>query len=393
MIQKGLLRKTSPFLAVLLIKFFIPPASALAAWYFTWSCSSPIGSPGGREGPYADKSACESDLSRARSACQGAGGSFSGWCSGSDDYGPAPGYQQPAPDWGEIQRRQEEERRRQEEQRRRLEQERQRREAEEEAKRREEEARERFERSKQEALELMKGTGSDTLTIKPGTEFFGIKGTPEGGLKIKSGIPEEAANRAVMAWACAGWIADFAFSAARKGDVGEVRFLKEEVRRSLSGEKPGVDCPKISPPPDVKGVAIGPDSPGARFYDALIKAVSLQSENLVQARGEMAKYLGKKQVTDEDIRKLEEELKTQEKARPVVEKKERVEGEKEKEKPKQEVKPAAEAKEGDDSLALALAALKKAQEAKKKIDEYESMHKKVQASPSLAEKLIDMVGK
>jgi len=46
-----------------------------------------------------------------------------------------------------------------------------------------------------------------------------------------------------------------------------------------------------------------------------------------------------------------------------------------------------------DPLAEALAALKRVQEAKKKIDECEVMHKKVQADPAQAEKLTNMIGK
>jgi hypothetical protein len=372
--------------------FFIPLASVNAAWYFNWSCGSPIGTPGGRQGPYSDKSACESDLASARSACESARGSFSGWCSGSDDSGTSPSYQRPAPDQGEIQRR-------------RIEEEKLRKEAEEEAMRREEEAKKNFEKSKQEALDLMKRGGSDTLTIKSGsntststpTTPFGIKGTPgtPEGLEIKSGMPEEAVNRAVMTWACATWIADFVFPAARKGDVSEVRFLEEQVRKALGGEKPGVDCPKLSPPPHIQGVAIGTDSPGIKFYGALIKAVFIQAEQLARTSQEIAQFLGKQQVTNEDIRKLEQELKAQEKTKPTVAKKDKVESRKEKEKPKEEVKPpAAETKKDEeDSVAKALAALKKAQEAKKKIDNNEGLHKQVQASPSLAEKLIGKIEK
>jgi hypothetical protein len=146
----------------------------------------------------------------------------------------------------------------------------------------------------------------------------------------------------------------------------------------------------------VQGVAIGHDSPVLKFYGALIKAVSVQSEHLVKARQEMAQSLGKKQVTDEDIQRLEQELKAQEKSKTTVAKKDKVENKKEKEKPKEEVKPpAAEAKKEveDPSVAAAFAALKRTQEAKRKIDEYESMHKKVQANPSLAEKLMGKIEK
>ena len=82
--------------------------------------------------------------------------------SGGRNGGSSGSYQQPSIDWGEIQRRQEAERKR-------LEQERQRKDAEQEAMRREAEAKENFEKSKQKTMDLMKGTGSDILTIKAGT--------------------------------------------------------------------------------------------------------------------------------------------------------------------------------------------------------------------------------
>lgn len=371
MMKKELPRKIFPLLALFFLHLiFLPPASVLGAWYFQWSCGSPIGRPGGREGPYTDRNGCESALSRARSACENARGSFSGGCSGSDEYRPAMGSRQPAADGGGMERRQEEEFAR-------LEQERQRGEAEEEARRRrDEEAREKFDKSRREAMELLKGSGSDTLTIKSGsghlttTSPFGIKGTPESGLKIRSDMPGDAVDRSVKAWACAGWIADFAFPAARKGDVGEVRFLEEQVGKALRGEKTGVDCPEIAPPPGVQGVAIGPGAPAFKFYEALTKAVSIQSERIVKARKEIADSLGKQQVTDEDIRKLEGEQKAQEKAKTTAVKKDGIE---------------------DPSLAIALEALKKAREAKNKIDGYEAVHKKVQENPSLAGKFIEKI--
>lgn len=361
-------RKTFPVLVLFFAHLiFIPPDSALAEWYFHWSCGSPIGRPGGREGPYSDKSGCESALGRARGACESARGSFSGGCSGSDDYRPAPGSRRPSTDLYEIQRL------RQEEESARLEQERLRRAAEEDARRREEEAREKFDKSRREAMELLKGSGSDTLTMKSGsghpgnTSPFGIKGTPESGLKIKPGMPEDSVDRSVKAWACAGWIADFVFAAARKGDVGEVRFLEEQVGKALRGEKTGVDCPGIAPPPGVQGVALGPGAPTFKFYQALTKAVSIQSGRIVEARKEIAGSLGKQQVTDEDISKLEREQEAKEKATTTVVKKDGME---------------------DPSIAVALEALKKAREARKKIDDYESMHRKVRENPSLAGKFI-----
>jgi hypothetical protein len=196
-------------------------------------------------------------------------------------------------------------------------------------------------------------------------------------------------------WACATWIADYLFPAARKGDADEIGYLEGQVRKSLSGETPGVECPDISSPPAVTGVEIGAGSPQLKFYKVLITEISAQSQNIIKAKKEMAEALGKKNVTDEDIRKLEQELETRGKTKTTAPKKDKVGGNKEEEKPKEEVTSSApETKEAEeDPLAQALAALKKAQEAKSKIDECEAMHKKVQADPSLAKKLTDNIGK
>lgn len=371
--EKELPRKSLPFLVLFFLHLiFLPPASVSGAWYFHWSCGSPIGRPGGKEGPYADKYGCERALDGARIACESARGSFSGDCSGSDDYRPPTGSRQPDADRRGMERRQEEELRR-------LEQDRRRKEAEGEARKRETDAREEFEKSRQEAMGLLKGTGSDTLPIKSGSvqptsaSPFGIKGTPGSGVKMKSGMPEDSVDRSVKAWACAGWIVDFAFPAARKGDVGEVRFLEEQVGKALRGEKTGVDCPGKAPLPDIHGVAIGPGAPAFRFFETLVKALSIESRKIADARREIADSPGKRQVADEEIRKLEQEQKAREmeKTKSAVIRKDGVE---------------------DSSLAIALEALKKAQVARKKIDDYESLHKQVWDKPSLAGKLIGKIG-
>ena len=337
-----------------------------------------------RIGPYSSSSECEAVNNQY---FNGAGS-----CSCSSSGSISSGSQGSGIDRSEIYRRQEEERRRQEEERRRQELERQKREAEQEAERRAAEAKDKFEKSRQEAIGLMKGSGTDTLEIKSGTDFF----STDGDLRLKSGmITEGASGKAAEVWACATWIADYLFPAARKGDADEIGYLGGQVRKALSGEAPGVECPEVSSPPAVHGVAIGLDSPANKFYSALIKEISAQSQNIIKAKKEMAEALGKKNVTDEDIRKLEQELETREKTKTAAPKKDRIEGNKEKEKPKEEVTPPANEikKEEQDPLAEALAALMRAQDAKKKIDEYEAMHKTVLANPSLAEKLADTIGK
>ena len=373
--------------AAVLISFLLHPLHVLSSE--TWYLNTPSGYQrmGGesRLGPYSSEEECNTVniqyFNRAGScSCSSTSDSIS---SGSQGGGE---------DWGEVLRQKEEARRRQEEERRRRELERQKKEAEEEAERRETEAKEKFERSKQEAMQLMKGTGADSLEIKSGTDFF----STDGDLKIKSGtITEGASNKAAEIWACATWIADYLFPAARKGDADEIEYLEGQVSKSLSGETPGVECPDISSSPAVQGVAIGLDSPGNKFYSALIKEISAQSKNIIKAKKEIAEALGKKNVTDEDIRKLEEEQKDREKIKTAAPDKDKIEDNKEKEKPKEEMtSPAPETdKEVEDSIAQALAALKRAQEAKNKIDECESMHKKVQTDPTQAEKLTNMIGK
>jgi len=299
--------------AAVLISFLLHPLPVLSSETCYLNTPSGYQSMGGagRIGPYSSSSECEEINSQY---FNGAGS-----CSCSSSGSISSGSQGSGIDRSEIYRRQEEERRRQEEEHRRQELERQKKEAEQETERRASEAREKFERSKEEALSLMKGTGSDTLEVKSGTDFFGT----DGELKLKSGtITEGASNKAAEVWACATYIAGYLFSAARKGDADEIGYLEGQVRKTLSGEKPGEQCPDISSPHAVQGVAIGLDSPQMKFYGALIKEVSAQSKNIIQAKREMARSLGKKKVTDEDMQQLEQELETKENAKTVVEKKE-----------------------------------------------------------------------
>ncbi|HJX33852.1 MAG TPA: hypothetical protein VJ373_01620, partial [Desulfatiglandales bacterium] len=259
--------------AAVLISFLLHPLHVLSSE--TWYLNTPSGYQrmGGesRLGPYSSEEECNTVniqyFNRAGScSCSSTSGSIS---SGSQGGGE---------DWGEVLRQKEEARRRQE-------LEKQKKEAEEEAERRETEAKEKFERSKQEAMQLMKGTGADNLEIKSGTDFF----STDGDLKIKSGtITEGGSNKAAEIWACATWIADYLFPAARKGDSDEIGYLEGQVRKSLSGETPGVECPDISSPPAVKGVEIDARSPQLKFYKILITEISAQSQNIIKAKKEIA---------------------------------------------------------------------------------------------------------
>lgn len=255
-----------------------------------------------------------------------------------------------------------------------------------ESRRREEEARINFNKSRQQALELMKGTGSDTLIIKSGTGFLGLKGspgTPEG-IRIKEGMPQAATDKAVRAWACAGWIADFAFAAAIKGDQSEVRFLEEQTVKVLRGEKAGVDCPYNAAPHNIHGVAIGPNATVTKFYGALLGSLLSRSSQLVESRKMVADLLAQKLVTNDEIQKLEQVLKLP----PGAAAKEKTENGNEALKP-----VVAEKKVENPNLDAALAALKMAKEALSKIQQYQDMHKKVQENPALAEKFNENINK
>jgi hypothetical protein len=264
----------------------------------------------------------------------------------------------PSFDWQEWERRRKEQVRQEEEARKRREL----MGAEEEAKRKEEEARTKFLQERKETP--LKGMEGDALTVKQGSGFFGVKGNPKGEMKIGTGAPEGKSRSAAMAWSCATGIVGYVFPAARKGDAGEVRYLREQAAIAFRGEKPGVECPKIDTPPDIEGAAIGAESPGARFYSRLLEVMVDQTERLAQADREVAKAIGKPDGTEEEIRKLEQE-------RPAPE----------------------QGKKDDGTLAAALAALQKAKEIRKKIQDNEALHMEVRTNPSLAEKLLGKIEK
>lgn len=270
----------------------------------------------------------------------------------------APG--QSSIDWQEWERRRKEQIRQEEEARKRREL----MGAEEEAKRKEEEARTKFLQERKETGNTMKGMEGDSLTIKQGSGFFGVKGNPKGEMKTGTGAPDGKSSPAAVAWMCATGIVGYVFPAARKGEVGEVRYLREQAAIAFRGEKPGVECPKIDTPPDIEGAAIGAESPGARFYSRLLEVMVDQTERLAQADREVAKAIGKPDGTEEEIRKLEQE-------RPAPE----------------------QGKKDDGTLAAALAALQKAKEIRKKIQDNEALHTEVRTNPSLAEKLLGKIEK
>jgi hypothetical protein len=274
---------------------------------------------------------------------------------------PSSGPGQSSIDWQEWERRRKEQVRLEEEARKRRELTG----AEEEAKRKEEEARTKFLEERKESGKSLKGMEGDSMAIKHGTGFLGGKSNPGGEMKIKTGAPEgKSRSEAAAAWGCATGIVGYVFPAARKGDAGEVRYLREQAAIAFRGEKPGVECPEIDTPPDIEGAAIVAESPGARFYSRLLEVMVDHTETLARADREVAKAAGKPDATEEDIRKME-----MEQERPALE----------------------PGKKDDGALAAALEALRKAKEIRKKIQDNEALHKEVQANPSLAEKLVGKI--
>jgi hypothetical protein len=369
------------FPAGVLAALLLPPLTVLSSETCYLDTPSGFQRMGGasRIGPYASSSECESIN---RQYFSGAG-SCSCSSSSSDS-------QESGARWDEELRQQENERRRQEEERRRQELERQKEAAEKEAEKRAADAKDRFEKSKQEAAGLLKGSGS--LEIKPGTSFFSTGSD----LKPKPGMTTDiVSGKAAQIWGCATYIAGYLFPAARKGDLDEIGYLNGQIGMALRGETTGVQCPDVSTPPSVQGLEIGSGSSQIKFYMAVAKEISAQSQDIVQTKKEIARALGKINATDQDIRALERELQTRENAKAAVSQKHAGESIKEKEKAKElAASSAVKIKtEEEDPLAAALAALKRARDAQKKIDECEAMHKKVLENPALAEKLMDTLGK
>lgn len=136
-------------------------------------------------------------------------------------------------------------------------------EAEREAERRREEARRQFELDKSEALRMLK-SGTEALAPKTGE----LKGALGGGLRLKSGTPtlglketpnptedkafesfggdfargERLLSMVEKQLACATSIVSPSFSAARRGDAAEVRYLGGQAKRAMLGQTLEVEC-------------------------------------------------------------------------------------------------------------------------------------------------------
>lgn len=261
-------------------------SEAEITWYFNWycaKCSSKIGArTTGTEGPFSSSSACESARSGMRRSYGSGGGVDTMPCSsrgyessipspsrpsaprdsGSDQY---PSYTPPAYDY----EREETERRQKQE-----EQERQRKE-EAEKKRQQQEQ---FIRERDKAAGNLKGSG---------TGAFGIKGTPEGDLNIKSATPSKESRNISTAWKqiyCAAVISQSAIDSARKDppDIEEMKYLGEEVIKALNNDRMGVACPdKVPDPPEPYGKEKLENSALLKFYSLLMQSTAKQAQQII----------------------------------------------------------------------------------------------------------------
>lgn len=383
-------------LCVMILAYALPTRAAPCEYYFTWSCSGCAkigGRTTGREGPFSTQSSCDSAARSMRGNMGRAGGGVTvNSCSptyytcgqdtparspdsGRGQTAPAPGYTAPAYDY-EAERRVQEERERQD------------RAAEEDRKRVEQEAREKFEQDKRAALQQMKGVQSDTLKLKTGNISMGSDAAnPTNELKLKSMGASVDTSSSEKAFACAAWIAKHAFPAARKGDTYEVRHLGEQVRRTLKGETPGVECPAHTPVPGIKNA--GPVGPGGdlyRFYDKLLNATAAEAQKIDVSQQKL-KELGLGHLTAADIPQLQQQIKAS--REPASHPAKTAEPQT---KPVTQKETAAPQKNADEEKRKAdrekkrraLEEAKKALEAAKNIDELERKGEQVSKKPSLA---------
>ncbi len=309
------MNRRSLFLALALLSVS-DLASAQCQYTFTWSCpgcARIMARTTGQAGPFPDESSCNSARSAMQSNMRSVGGGVTVnsctpnsyvACSAGPSTGTAPqrpprgpgpsgpGYQEqgPAIDY-EAERRAEEERQRAE------------REAADARRRREQETQALFERDRAGLLQQLKGGAPAPAVGTPALELKG--GTTTGALDLKGGANlGTASGTEAQVFACAGWIAGYAFPAAKSGDRNEVRYLAQQVDKTLRGEASGVACPKDLKAPPVGNV--GPVGPGAdiyRFYTRMMAATERRTDVIAQST-EALKALGVDQMAPADIERL-----------------------------------------------------------------------------------------
>jgi DNA repair exonuclease SbcCD ATPase subunit len=349
--------------------------------------------------------------------------------------GSGGGYQAPAIDW----QRQERIRREQERVRRELERQqklrRQLHEAEEEAMRREIESKEKFNIEKNEALNSLKGTGGGTLSIKGSgmSKTLGIKAAPDVELKT----PAAGTRRITKAWKqlhCGSSISGYAMSKAnpKEGelvDVDEVRYLTGQAEKALAGEKIGVQCPEVPALPEPYGkVALGSDSSLVKFYRKILAVTNNEAEKMWKAEREIWDKSKEARKIEREVQEIQQGLDRLKKDLKKNEETPNGKTSENREVDKAEVKKADDASgvneevKGDTdndseiekkkrALAEALAALKKAKQARSGVEsriesakeqiaasrekhaKYEEMFDRAQKEPQKAGELLEGLGK
>lgn len=304
----------------LLIALVLFPVSELASaqcqYTFNWSCAGCariLGRTTGQVGPFPDESSCNSARSAMQSNMRSVGGGVTinsctpnsyVACSAGPTTGGVPGggrvspgpsgpsypEQGPTIDY-EAERRAEEERQRAD------------REAADARRRREQETQARFERNRADLLQQLKGGAPAPAVGAPALELKG--GTAAAALELKGAAsPALASGAEAQVFACAGWIAGYAFPAAKSGDRNEVRYLAQQVDKTLRGEAPGVACPKDLKAPPVGNVGpVGPGTDIHRFYTRMMAATERRTDVIAQST-EALKTLGIDKMAPEDIERL-----------------------------------------------------------------------------------------
>lgn len=276
------------FICLMTMMLAIPASSwAAVTFSFNWYCAgcSKIGArTTGTEGPFSSKEACESARSSMESAyrrhnevhtmpCDSHGFPDTPRSSGSSSDRNTGGYQyQPPPYDYEAERRdrerQESERQRAEENRRKAEAERQR----------------KFLQERDAAVRSLKGGSSAP---------FGIKGNPDGDLKLKDIGSSQTTRNIPTAWKqlhCAASLSIDAIQAAKRDipDIEEVRLLGQEAIKALNGEPIGVVCTEAPEPPAAYGKSRLEKSAMLKFYADLVRDVENQAVQIAGLKQRIA---------------------------------------------------------------------------------------------------------
>jgi len=246
-------------------------------------------------------------------------------------------------------------------------------------------------------MSQLKGTGGQ-FRIKSGTAVLGLKNpNPDGYLHLKGSSGSGSPRAITREWKqahCGMWIAGFANPAAKKGDVGETRYLSGQALKTFSGGLSELDCPATPAPPTIIGRALtGKDSPFIKFQETMLAATVHQAEAINAANKALLMAKIRKSVIDKKVASNEErrnklalavrQAKTKGNA---LEEKKRLLAEAD-----AALKKSKKEAAGVDAAIAKSTKAKKAAEAKLKV--YNKLSIQVQADPSIARKLLTRVGK